>query len=526
MCARILFGILVVVSCLSQRAVAQDGAAGFPAVSLDPVAALSAVSAQQPGWTRYLTAVAGRLPTVLYTHQRHALVMRFPSAWTLVEVQIGDPSIWTLAWRPNLVIVQPAVLASRTNLTMIFSDGRILQAALVEVSDTDSGRHGQVYVGPEPWLASQLVATLPERLREDADALELVDLLAQPETLVARLEGTSQFPVPRPVVSTVVPETAAAPPAATVDSEPALAPVSSPSVVPVVPAVSNEPVESTVGIVVPDDFPGTVTGVDPALPLPDVVPPDAPDFGDAFPPLPGPGASLVLPFGDEPDIARSLGVRLPGAAPLAAIVAGVLPDAANVDPLFLAHVIDREARPHLVVQDDPAPGDAQSFAPPPVVPPAGTAESGELVSGVEMESLDADVRALRDRLAASRRAAGERVANALLQSEQQLEQWRTRLPEQVQMSLVWDPPVPPWSPPLWHWGAWHDGRFTYIRMLAPDPVFYDVVSDRVVEAAITDMSLYAIDGVFDQLAVSVRDPDNRGSLVQVILRRRVELEHP
>lgn len=62
------------------------------------------------------------------------------------------------------------------------------------------------------------------------------------------------------------------------------------------------------------------------------------------------------------------------------------------------------------------------------------------------------------------------------------------------MSLVWDPPVPPWTPPLWHWGAWHDGRYTYIRMLAPDPQFYDVVNDRVLTAEVTDLSLYAIDG--------------------------------
>ena len=62
--------------------------------------------------------------------------------------------------------------------------------------------------------------------------------------------------------------------------------------------------------------------------------------------------------------------------------------------------------------------------------------------------------------------------------------------------------------------------------LAPDPEFYDVVADRVVPAEVTDLSLYTIDGVFDQLAMSVRDPDRRSSLVQVVLRRRVEIEHP
>ena len=48
---------------------------------------------QQLGWTRYLTAVAGRVPTILYTHQGHALVLRFPSTWSLVEVQIGGRSV-------------------------------------------------------------------------------------------------------------------------------------------------------------------------------------------------------------------------------------------------------------------------------------------------------------------------------------------------------------------------------------------------------------------------------------------------
>ena len=94
------------------------------------------------------------------------------------------------------------------------------------------------------------------------------------------------------------------------------------------------------------------------------------------------------------------------------------------------------------------------------------------------------------------------------------------------MSLVWDPPVPPWTPPLWHWGAWHDGRYTYVRMLAPDPQFYDVANDVVVPASVSDLSLYRLDGIFPELAVSVRDPERRGSLVQVILRRRVDLEHP
>ena len=158
--------------------------------------------------------------------------------------------------------------------------------------------------------------------------------------------------------------------------------------------------------------------------------------------------------------------------------------------------------------------------------PSTAGTEGVLVSGSEVAALDAEVRVLRDQLVDVRRAAGERVAAAVLQAEQDVEQWRSQLPEQVQMSLVWDPPVPPWTPPLWHWGAWHDGRYTYIRMVAPDPQFYDVVNDRVLTPEVTDMSLYAIDGVFDQLAVSVRDPQNRGSLVQVILRRRVELEYP
>ena len=493
----------------------------------DPaVEPLLPVFGQQLGWTRYLTAVAGRVPTVLYTHQRHALVLRFPAEWTLVEVQIGDPEVWTLTWRPNLVLAQPAVLGARTNLTMFFSDGRILQAALVEVSRDTSGRHGQVYVGPEPWLASQLLATLPDRLRGDADDLELAALLGEPETLVARLEGTYvpyllRGPWPRDPaledLSLDPDEPAGSPTVPPPDPDPG----SDADVEP----LSVVPSDDAPGSFLPPDFPGTLTPDDLGSSVPNVFPDDPPDFGDQFPPLPLPGAA-VEPLGELPLSVPALGPRLPGAVPLAAVVAGPLPQGASgIDPAVLARLIEREAPPRLVLPDPAPAGDAQSFAPPPVSA-VGSAASGVLVSGARIEAVDAEVRALREQLAQTRRAAGERVAAAVLQSEQEIEQWRSRLPEQVQMSLVWDPPVPPWTPPLWHWGAWHDGRYTYIRMVAPDPQFYDLVTDRVLTAEVTDRSLYAIDGVFDQLAVSVRDPENRGSLVQVILRRRVELEYP
>ena len=483
---------------------------------------------QQLGWTRYVTAVAGRLPTVVHTHRGHVLVLRFPAAWTLVDVQIGDPEAWTFSWRSNVVLVQPAAEDARTNLTMIFSDGRILQAAFVEVSERlDAGRHGQIYVGPEPWLAEQLLATVPDRLRPDAAELQLADLLAEPETLVARLEGTYvpylAAPAPTAFEDLFAPDTVLS------GKTPAPAP-DPPADPPDPPAgAGSSP------LALPPDFPGTVTPEDLASP-PDVpgLPEPPSGSGDAAVPGAGPDpdpladADAAAPEADGPvppivPVPRPV---LPAAAPLAGVVAGPLPAGSlRVDPLVRARLIEREARPRLAGLE-PARSDAQSFAPDPVLPDGPPAAQPTLVPGPEIDAAVAEVAAAREQLADARRAAGERVAAAALQAEQDVEAWRTELTERVQMSLVWDPPVPPWTPPLWQWGAWHDGEYTYVRMLAPDPQFYDVTTDTVVEASVSDRSLYRIPGVYSQLAISVRDPDRRGSLVQVVLRRRVELERP
>lgn len=516
---------------------------------------------QRPGWTRYLTPVAGHLPSVLYVHRNHVLVVRFPAAWTLVDVQIGDPLAWTTSWRSNVVLVQPAVADSRTNLTLFMSDGRILQAALVEVSEHTSGRHGQVYVGPEDWLVSQLLATLPARLRDDAADLDVGPLLAEPETLVERLEGTYGSTDPSGFDSSLDFPAGLWSGAAATAGEPILgddsadeASAASPGAPESPPALPDTPPQS----VLPDPLvgpslpagvlPGVVALADPvsARPAgsndaPDVNPVLQPDVAAAV--SDADADSLADPVDLESDDTDSAvpvpvaGPWLRSGVPAGAMVTG----GERLDPALRARLVHRAlsgSLPDLVlpgvapVAVDSPPSQTVGAPPlgaPPLPPPSGPAGafgSEPLVSARELDAAGEAVESARSALDDARRAAGERVAAALLQADQEVEEWRTTLTEQIQMSLVWDPPVPPWTPPLWHWGAFHDGRYTYIRMLAPDPQFYDVENDVVLSATVSDLSLYRLDGVYSELAVSVRDPQRRGSLVQVILRRRAELEHP
>ncbi len=169
-------------------------------------------------------------------------------------------------------------------------------------------------------------------------------------------------------------------------------------------------------------------------------------------------------------------------------------------------------------------------------PVAGTARSGrapraeppepvEYVSGPELAALESRLRDARARVDTARRSAGDRIAAAQLGLEADLEALREEYPLRTQFSYVLDPPLPPYTEPLWHFGVWHDGDRTFWRLLAPDPVFRDAETGEPLAAERIDDFLYRFDRVVESGVVMVRlgnDPQVR----ELYFRRRRELEGP
>ena len=152
-------------------------------------------------------------------------------------------------------------------------------------------------------------------------------------------------------------------------------------------------------------------------------------------------------------------------------------------------------------------------------------EPGEYVSGQELAALESRLRDARARVDTARRSAGDRIAAAQLALEADLEAMREEYPLRTQFSYVLDPPLPPYTEPLWHFGVWHDGDRTYWRLLAPDPVFRDADTGEALAAERIDEFLYRFDRVVERGVVMVRlnnDPQVR----ELYFRRRRELEGP
>jgi hypothetical protein len=149
----------------------------------------------------------------------------------------------------------------------------------------------------------------------------------------------------------------------------------------------------------------------------------------------------------------------------------------------------------------------------------------EYVSGSEMAELESRLRDARARVDTARRSAGDRIAAAQLALEADLEALREEYPLRTQFSYVLDPPLPPYTEPLWHFGVWHDGDRTYWRLLAPDPVFRDAETGEPLSAERIDEFLYRFDRVVETGVVMVR-LDNDPHVTELYFRRRRELEGP
>ena len=206
---------------------------------------------------------------------------------------------------------------------------------------------------------------------------------------------------------------------------------------------------------------------------------------------------------------------------------GAVPSPAGLRPLPVTSAAPAASEPVSETVSGPAGGAG---------PVAGTARSGrapraeeqepvEYVSGPELAALESRLRDARARVDTARRSAGDRIAAAQLGLEADLEALREEYPLRTQFSYVLDPPLPPYTEPLWHFGVWHDGDWTFWRLLAPDPVFRDADTGEPLAAERIDDFLYRFDRVVESGVVMVRlgnDPQVR----ELYFRRRRELEGP
>ena len=143
----------------------------------------------------------------------------------------------------------------------------------------------------------------------------------------------------------------------------------------------------------------------------------------------------------------------------------------------------------------------------------------------DVAPLRSRLEAARARLAAARRSAGDRVATAALEIDQDLDALRRTYPSRIQMSLAFDPEIDPFSPPFWAMGIWHDGDYTYVHLLGDAPRFYDEVEGLQTPSKQLDPYLHRLDGVVRYGSVIVALEDGGGDR-QLYWYRRPETEGP
>ena len=277
-------------------------------------------------------------------------------------------------------------------------------------------------------------------------------------------------------------------------------------------------------------------GVSPPVPAPGSPdrsgagsPSDLVPFGSDSPLLDDPIFQLPVPGGGSPRTFEPLGT-VPSADPGEAALIGV--DWSGVRDLVVPVVQAQSSRPGA----DPQPASglavrvslqgaisgssspaAQRFpvAQPLGLPPLFSPESRESVSAPDLFVSSGDLAALRVRrdglrrqIADVRRSTGDQVAEAALGIDRDLEYLRMTYPSRVQMSFYWNPELPPLAPPFWVYGLWHDTDNTFLRLLAPDPVFRDEESGLEIEPVRMDTYLYRLAGIIENGSVTV--PSGRG----------------
>lgn len=421
----------------------------------------------------FAVPVAGNIGYVLRAEIYHDLSIVFPPDWQLVQVFVGDPTRWRVTHASSLVVVQPGEAGARTNLTAVFASGELLQIDLEELTGTfDPVRTGRAYVGTEGWLLDRIFALMPEIVQElmlarlASGSVGVAALLADPVEVI-RGQGAFEALPPRIASSSVFSVNPVDVPA-----DPGLAAASSPLVLDP-PAVDVAP---AVPLLVPE--------ADPA-------PPPGPLRDRFFP----------APRDLESQVPRTPLVPAPfSTAPIADF--GSLPGFARVIPVSLALPGQFPASFPELDRDDPA----------------------RLASASDLAGLESQLASASGSRDYARRSAGDRIARATLGIDQRLEDLATDYPGRVQFSLLLDPDIPPFTPPFWHLGQWHDGDYTYWRTLADAPVFVDTATGRSLPAVKLDDYLYRLDGVVQEGTLIVAGPHERPR--HLFWRRREELEGP
>ncbi|MYN65578.1 MAG: hypothetical protein F4X11_11195 [Acidobacteria bacterium] len=467
---------------------------------------------QRLGNAVFAVPVAGNIGYVLRARVFHDLTIMFPPAWRIAQVFPGDATRWRVTQLSSLVVVQPGEAQARTNLTVVFANGELLQVDLQEITGVwGVERTGRAYIGPESWLVRRIFAMMPADVEARmtglivSGELPVGALLADPVEAIRRHGAFDALPPPPDMAGFAPPRrerAAAGGPAAPVGPDPAGAA-----------APAARPPEAARG----------QTG----SPDPDADEAAAEDAGAASPVAPAP----VVPGFDDPAPA-------PGPEP-EAIEPGVLPPGDGVGPVI------RPPSPAAALGDGPAgPAPARiryvSLVPSRAALAAGRPEAraqgarppaadvppldAQFVSGDEIQALESELAAAERARDYARRSAGDRLAEAALGIEAGLAELRADYPSRVQFSLMTDPEMPPYTGPFWHLGGWHDGDYTYWRLLAPDPVFVDAETGRTLRAEGLDRFLYRLDGVVERGAIVVDGPNGRPR--HLYWRRRRELEGP
>jgi hypothetical protein len=427
--------------------------------------------------------------------------------WWLLPVQpIGWRQAATYAFL-SLVVVQPGEAQARTNLTVVFANGELLQIDLQEITGAwGVERTGRAYIGPESWLVRRIFAMMPADV--EARMTELIvsgelpvgALLADPVEAIRRHGAFDALPPPPDAAGFAPPRrdpAAAGGLAAPVGPDPDVAArpaVRLPEAAPV-PTVSPD---TNTDDTAPEDV-GAASPVVPDFDEPVPAPDPEPEAIEPGVAPPGDGVGPVI---RPPSPAAALGDRTAGPGPAEIRYVSLVPSRSAL----------ATGRPEARAQGvRPATAD---------VPPI----EAQFASGDEVQALESELSAAERARDHARRSAGDRLAEAALGIEAGLDELRADYPSRVQFSLMTDPEMPPYTGPFWHLGGWHDGAYTYWRLLAPDPVFVDPETGRTLRAEGLDRFLYRLDGVVERGAIVVDGPEGRPR--HLYWRRRRELEGP
>ena len=137
------------------------------AALLDPLGGGMRDLEQSLGTAVFAVPVAGNIGYVLRPQLYHDLPIVFPPTWRPVSVLVADENRWRYARHDSMVLLQPGEVGARTNMTVIFDTGELLQLDLEEVTGSfGRTRTGRVYIGPEGWLVERIFALMPADVRD------------------------------------------------------------------------------------------------------------------------------------------------------------------------------------------------------------------------------------------------------------------------------------------------------------------------------------------------------------------------